>query len=68
MAYTIAFRGGRFKNVLLLARDPPLLHELHHPHPELEADPVPTTGSCSGTLKDLGMLDEAFRLLATPAR
>jgi spermidine/putrescine transport system permease protein len=66
MAYTIAFRGGRFKNLLLLIVVLPffvsfVIRTLNWRM--ILAD----NGMLFGTLKDLGVLDEAFRFLATPA-
>jgi spermidine/putrescine transport system permease protein len=66
MAYTIAFRGGRYKSILLLLVIMPfftsfiirtiswkfILHD---------------QGVVLGTLKDLGWVDAGFRILATPA-
>ena len=39
LAYTIAFRGGRYKNLLLFLVVAPVLHELPAAHPELEDHP-----------------------------
>jgi spermidine/putrescine transport system permease protein len=66
MAYTIAFRGGRFKNILLLIVVLPffvsfVIRTLNWKL--ILAD----NGMLFGTLKDLGVVDEAFRFLATPA-
>ena len=65
MAYTIAFRGGRYKNVLLLLVILPfftsfIIRTISWKF--ILAD----QGFVLGTLKDLGILDDGFRLLATP--
>jgi len=65
MAYTIAFRGGRYKNVLLLLVILPfftsfIIRTISWKF--ILAD----QGFVLGTLKDIGILDEGFRLLATP--
>src|SRR5215210_1875049 len=65
MAYTIAFRGGRAKNILLLLVILPfftafLVRTLSWKL--ILAD----NGFLLGGLKDLGLLDPAFRVLATP--
>jgi spermidine/putrescine transport system permease protein len=65
MAYTIAFRGGRFKNLLLLVVILPfftsfLIRTLSWKL--IFAD----NGFLLGGMKDLGVLDPAFRVLATP--
>ena len=66
MAYTIAFRGGRFKNALLLIVVLPffvsfVIRTLNW------RMVLSDNGIVFGTLKDLGMLDPAFHFLATPA-
>ena len=66
MAYTIAFRGGRFKNVLLLIVVLPffvsfVIRTLNW------RMVLSDNGIVFGTLKDLGVLDPAFHFLATPA-
>ncbi len=66
MAYFIAFRGGRFKNALLLIVILPffvsfIIRTLNWKL--LLAD----NGLIFGTLKDMGLLDPAFHLIATPA-
>ncbi|HEY7738034.1 MAG TPA: ABC transporter permease [Candidatus Limnocylindria bacterium] len=66
MAYTIAFRGGRFKNALLLIVVMPffvsfVIRTLNWKM--ILAD----NGLLFGTLKDLGLLDPSFQFLATPA-
>lgn len=65
MAYTIAFRGGRLKNVLLLLVIMPfftsfIIRTISWKF--ILAD----QGFVLGTLKDMGILDQGFRLLATP--
>ena len=65
MAYTIAFRGGRYKNVLLLFVIMPfftsfIIRTISWKF--ILAD----QGFVLGTLKDVGILDQGFRLLATP--
>jgi spermidine/putrescine transport system permease protein len=65
MAYTIAFRGGRFKSILLLLVIMPfftsfIIRTISWKF--ILAD----QGFVLGTLKDVGILDQGFRLLATP--
>lgn len=65
MAYTIAFRGGRYKNILLLFVIMPfftsfIIRTISWKF--ILAD----QGFLLGTLKDLGIVQESFRLLATP--
>lgn len=65
MAYTIAFRGGRYKNLLLLLVIMPfftsfIIRTISWKF--ILAD----QGFVLGTLKDIGLLDAGFRLLATP--
>jgi spermidine/putrescine transport system permease protein len=65
MAYTIAFRGGRYKNILLLLVIMPfftsfIIRTISWKF--ILAD----QGFVLGTLKDIGILDQGFRLLATP--
>ena len=65
MAYTIAFRGGRYKNILLLLVIMPfftsfIIRTISWKF--ILAD----QGFVLGTLKDLGILEPGFRLLATP--
>lgn len=65
MAYTIAFRGGRYKNILLLFVIMPfftsfIIRTISWKF--ILAD----QGFVLGTLKDIGILDQGFRLLATP--
>ena len=66
MAYTIAFRGGRLKNALLLIVILPffvsfIIRTLNWKM--ILAD----NGILLGTLKDWGLLDQGFHLIATPA-
>jgi len=65
MAYTIAFRGGRYKNVLLLLVIMPfftsfIIRTISWKF--ILAD----QGFVLGTLKDLGIVEPGFRLIATP--
>jgi spermidine/putrescine transport system permease protein len=65
MAYTIAFRGGRYKNILLLFVIMPfftsfIIRTISWKF--ILAD----QGFVLGTLKDLGFLEQSFRLIATP--
>jgi len=65
MAYMIAFRGGRYKNILLLFVIMPfftsfIIRTISWKF--ILAD----QGFVLGTLKDLGIVEESFRLLATP--
>lgn len=65
MAYTIAFRGGRYKNILLLFVIMPfftsfIIRTISWKF--ILAD----QGFVLGTLKDIGILESGFRLLATP--
>jgi spermidine/putrescine transport system permease protein len=65
MAYTIAFRGGRYKNALLLLVILPfftayIIRTLSWKL--ILAD----NGFVLGNLKDIGILDDGFRLIATP--
>jgi spermidine/putrescine transport system permease protein len=65
MAYTIAFRGGRYKNILLLLVIMPfftsfIIRTISWKF--ILAD----QGFVLGTLKDLGLLAESFHLIATP--
>ena len=66
MAYTIAFRGGRYKSVLLLLVIMPfftsfIIRTISWKF--ILAD----DGVVLGSLKDLGWIDAGFRILATPA-
>jgi len=65
MAYTIAFRGGRYKNILLLLVIMPfftsfIIRTISWKF--ILAD----QGFVLGTLKDIGILEPGFRLIATP--
>src|SRR3990170_7999801 len=65
MAYTIAFRGGRYKNILLLLVIMPfftsfIIRTISWKF--ILAD----QGFVLGTLKDLGIVEQSFRLIATP--
>jgi spermidine/putrescine transport system permease protein len=65
MAYTIAFRGGRYKSILLLLVILPfftsfIIRTISWKF--ILAD----QGFVLGTLKDIGILEPGFRLLATP--
>ena len=65
MAYTIAFRGGRYKNLLLLLVIMPfftsfIIRTISWKF--ILAD----QGFLLGTLKEIGIVDQGFRLLATP--
>ncbi len=65
MAYTIAFRGGRYKTILLLFVIMPfftsfIIRTISWKF--ILAD----QGFLLGTLKDIGILEPSFRLLATP--
>src|SRR3990170_8531263 len=65
MAYTIAFRGGRYKNILLLLVIMPfftsfIIRTISWRF--ILAD----QGFVLGTLKDWGWVDDGFRILATP--
>lgn len=65
MAYTIAFKGGRYETILLLFVIMPfftsfIIRTISWKF--ILAD----QGFVLGTLKDIGILDQGFRLLATP--
>jgi spermidine/putrescine transport system permease protein len=65
MAYTIAFRGGRYKSILLLLVIMPfftsfIIRTISWKF--ILAD----QGFVLGTLKDIGLVEPGFRLLATP--
>ena len=65
LAYTIAFRGGRAKNILLLLVILPFFTSFiirTLAWKLILAD----TGFVLGSLKEIGILDAGFRLLATP--
>jgi spermidine/putrescine transport system permease protein len=65
MAYTIAFRGGRYKSVLLLLVILPFFTSFIIRTISWQFI-LADNGFVLGTLKGLGWLDEGFRLLATP--
>ena len=65
MAYTIAFRGGRFKNVLLLLVIMPFFTSFIIRTISWKFV-LADEGFLLGTLKDWGLLDPGFHLLATP--
>jgi spermidine/putrescine transport system permease protein len=65
MAYTIAFRGGRYKSILLLLVILPFFTSFIIRTISWQFI-LADNGFVLGTLKDIGWLDESFRLLATP--
>jgi len=65
MAYTIAFRGGRFKNILLLLVILPFFTAFIIRTLSWKLI-LSDNGFVLGTLKDVGILEPAFRVLATP--
>jgi spermidine/putrescine transport system permease protein len=65
MAYTIAFRGGRYKSMLLLLVILPFFTSFIIRTISWQFI-LADNGFVLGTLKDLGWLDSSFRLLATP--
>jgi spermidine/putrescine transport system permease protein len=66
MAYTIAFYGGRLKNALLLLVVMPFFVSFVIRTLNWRMI-LSDNGLVFGTLKDAGLLDPAFRFLATPA-
>ena len=66
MAYTIAFYGGRMKNTLLLLVVMPFFVSFVIRTLNWRMI-LSDNGLVFGTLKDAGLLDPAFRFLATPA-
>jgi spermidine/putrescine transport system permease protein len=66
MAYTIAFHGGRLKNALLLVVVLPFFVSFVIRTLNWRMI-LSDNGLVFGTLKDLGLLDQAFHFLATPA-
>jgi spermidine/putrescine transport system permease protein len=66
MAYTIAFYGGRLKNTLLLLVVMPFFVSFVIRTLNWRMI-LSDNGLVFGTLKDAGLLDHAFRFLATPA-
>ncbi len=65
MAYTIAFRGGRYKNILLLLVILPFFTSFIIRTISWKFV-LADEGILLGTLKSWGILDPGFRLLATP--
>jgi spermidine/putrescine transport system permease protein len=65
MAYTIAFRGGRYKSILLLLVILPFFTSFIIRTISWQFI-LADNGFVLGTLKGFGWLDESFRLLATP--
>jgi spermidine/putrescine transport system permease protein len=65
MAYTIAFRGGRFKSILLLLVILPFFTSFIIRTISWQFI-LADQGFVLGTLKHVGLLDSNFRLLATP--
>jgi spermidine/putrescine transport system permease protein len=65
MAYTIAFRGGRYKSMLLLLVILPFFTSFIIRTISWQFI-LADNGFVLGTLKGFGWLDESFRLLATP--
>jgi spermidine/putrescine transport system permease protein len=65
MAYTIAFRGGRFKTILLLLVILPFFTSFIIRTISWQFI-LADQGFVLGTLKGMGLLDSDFRLLATP--
>jgi spermidine/putrescine transport system permease protein len=65
MAYTIAFRGGRYKSILLLLVILPFFTSFIIRTISWQFI-LADNGFVLGTLKELGWLEERFRLLATP--
>ena len=66
LAYTIAFRGGRFKNLLLFLVVAPFFTSFLLRTISWKIM-LGDTGIVLGPLKDMGLLPDEFRLLATPA-
>lgn len=66
VAYTIAFRGGRFKNALLLLVVLPFFVSFVIRTLNWRMI-LSDNGMVFGTLKDIGLLDPNFHFLATPA-
>jgi len=65
LAYTIAFRGGRFKNLLLFLVVAPFFTSFLLRTISWKII-LGDTGILFGPLKDLGVLPDEFRVLATP--
>ena len=66
LAYTIAFRGGRYKNLLLFLVVAPFFTSFLLRTISWKIV-LGDTGILLGPLKDIGLLPDEFRLLATPA-
>jgi len=66
LAYTIAFRGGRYKNLLLFLVVAPFFTSFLLRTISWKII-LGDTGIVLGPLKDTGLLPDEFRLLATPA-
>ena len=66
LAYTIAFRGGRYKNLLLFLVVAPFFTSFLLRTISWKII-LGDTGIVLGPLKDVGLLPDEFRLLATPA-
>jgi len=66
LAYTIAFRGGRYKNLLLFLVVAPFFTSFLLRTISWKII-LGDTGILLGPLKDIGLLPDEFRLLATPA-
>ncbi len=65
LAYTIAFRGGRYKNLLLFLVVAPFFTSFLLRTISWKII-LGDTGILLGPLKDIGLLPDEFRLLATP--
>jgi spermidine/putrescine transport system permease protein len=66
VAYTIAFRGGRLKNVLLLLVILPFFTSFIIRTLSWKLI-LADNGFVLGSLKDMGLIGDAFRIIATPA-
>jgi len=66
LAYTIAFKGGRFKNILLFLVIAPFFTSFLLRTISWKII-LSDSGVVLGPLKDLGLVPDEFRLLATPA-
>ncbi len=65
LAYTIAFRGGRFKNILLLLVILPFFTSFIIRTLSWKLI-LADNGFLLGSLKEIGLLSDSFRLIATP--
>ena len=65
LAYTIAFKGGRYKNLLLFLVIAPFFTSFLLRTISWETI-LADNGLVFGPLKDLGLLDDNFRVLSTP--